>query len=111
MKVRCEWCKKKIAPQGMLMHVSAKHRGMVLSRFRNSPEVRFFMFAERGYFPEDQKMLPAPNPLTVYSTRPLGKMAAPIPQHRRPKGYQLERGYAQPWQLLAGALHYNRPIY
>jgi hypothetical protein len=111
MKSRCEFCKRKIAPQGMLMHVSVKHRGMILSRFRCNPEVQRMMFLERGFFPKDQPMLPAPNPLTVYSRRPLGKMAAPIPELRRPKGYQPPQNYGQPWEMLAGQLRYGRSYF
>ena len=102
MKVRCEYCGKKIAPQGMLCHVSFKHRRMTLAKFARNPEIRMFCFVERGYFPEDQLMLPAPNPLTIYSRRPLGMMAAPLPWMRRPKGYSLGYGYARPFQLLSG---------
>ncbi len=111
MKVRCEYCGKKIAPQGMLCRISFKHRWMTLAKFARNPEVRMFMFVELGYFPEDQLMLPAPNPLTVYSRRPLGFMAAPIPEHRRPKGYKLPYGYGRPFEILRGQLHNNRPVY
>jgi hypothetical protein len=107
MKKRCEFCKKKIAPQGMLMHVSARHRGMVLAQFRTNPSVILHCLAERAWLPPMQLALPSPNPLTVYSRRPLGMMAAPLPYMRRPKGYQPPENYATPSDLLRfGAARY-----
>lgn len=82
----------------MPAHVSFKHRRMALAKFMTNP----WIIADcilRGIRPPTQKALPAPNPLTIYSRRPLGHMAATIPQHRRPKGYELGDGYAQPWEF------------
>jgi hypothetical protein len=111
MKKRCEFCGRKIAPCGMPMHVSVHHKWMILSKFRNDPTVILHYFVKYRRFPQAQRALPASSPLTVYSRRALGKMAAPIPELRRPKGYKLDRNYGRPADLLAVAPHYNRPIY
>lgn len=58
--------------------------------------MRLMWDGELPYFPQNQ--LPAPNPLTIYSTQPLGVMAAPMPWMRRPKGYVPPQNCAQPWQ-------------
>ena len=80
---------------------------MIVSEFRNSPIVRMMLFVEDRRFPSDQLMLPAPNPLTVYSRRPLGFMAKPIPEHRRPKGYVLPQNYSRPADCLAYQARYG----
>ena len=108
MKVRCKWCKRQMAPSGMPRHVSARHRAMVLSEFCHSPIMRDYLFMNEGRFLPDRLMLPAPSPLTVYSRRPLGFMAVPIPELRRPKGYQPPQNYARPADLLAGQVRYGR---
>ena len=107
MKVACRYCKRKMAPSGMPRHVSAKHRGMVLAEFRMSPATTLYGAAS-GYFPPMQLALPAPNPLTVYSRRPLGFMAKPIPEHRRPKGYVLPQAYSRPADALAAQRFYGK---
>ena len=99
MIVKCKWCGKKIDARGMPRHQSAKHRKMILAKFRMDPAMILYGLSN-GFLPPMQLALPAPNPLTVYSKRPLGYMAAPIPEHRRPKGYTLGYGYAQPWENL-----------
>ena len=100
MKVRCKYCKKKMAASGIPAHISARHRVMVLAEFRSDPLLRELLFTQEGRFIPDQLMLPAPSPLTIYSRRALGKMAAPIPEHRRPKGYQPPTNYARPSDLI-----------
>jgi hypothetical protein len=95
----------------MPMHISARHRGMILAEFRRNPVMVEHYFMTEGRFLPDQLMLPAPNALTVYSRRPLGFMAAPIPELRRPKGYCPGYGYARPADALCGQLRLNRPIY
>jgi hypothetical protein len=107
VKQPCKYCKRKIAPSGMPAHISFKHRGMVLAEFRRNPIMIEYLFANEGRFLPDQPMLPAPNPLTIYSTRPLGKMAAPIPELRRPKGYQPPQNYGRPADILAGQVRYG----
>lgn len=103
MKSPCKYCLKPIYTPGMPAHVSFKHRGYALREMCRSPLMLWFHLYHYGYLlTEDRKMLPAPNPLTIYSTRPLGKMAAPIPQLRRPKGYQPPHNYARPADILAG---------
>ena len=87
-----------MAKCGLAAHLHFRHLGLVLSEFRH--EVRFYLFVEDGRFPAEPKMLPAPNPLTIYSRRPLGMMAAPIPEHRRPKGYTLDQNYGRPSDML-----------
>jgi hypothetical protein len=84
---------------------------MVLSEFRNNPLMREYLFVNEGRFLPDQLMLPAPSPLTVYSRRPLGLMAAPIPELRRPKGYQPPQNYGRPADLLAGQVRYGHNFY
>jgi hypothetical protein len=106
MRVRCKWCKRKIAPCGMPRHVSALHRMMTLAEFRMHPAMITYGLAS-GHLPPMQLALPAPNALTVYSTRPLGRMAAPIPELRRPKGYHPPQNYARPADLLAGQVRYG----
>lgn len=108
-RVRCKYCRKRIAACGMPAHVSFKHRDMVIAGFYLNPYMQAFNIIEHGVIrPFEQKQLPAPNPLTIYSTRPLGMMAAPIPEHRRPKGYTLGYGYARPFEALALQLRFNR---
>ena len=111
MKVCCEFCGKKMAPQGIPRHISSLHRKMVLAKFRHNPDMIFYLFVNEGRFLEDQLMLPAPCPLTVYSRRPLGFMAAPLPWMRRPKGYQLPQNYARPADLLRAQTRYSFPAY
>jgi hypothetical protein len=84
----------------MPRHISATHRALVLAEFRMSTATILWGCAQ-GYFPPMQLALPAPNPLTVYSRRPLGFMAKPIPEHRRPKGYVLPQNYVRPVDALA----------
>jgi len=89
-----------MSPSGIPAHVSAKHRKMTMAEFRRNPVMIEYLFANEGRFLEDQLMLPAPSPLTIYSRRPLGKMAAPIPEHRIPKGYRPPQNYARPSDLI-----------
>lgn len=39
MKISCEYCPEQIDTRGMAAHVHFRHRGEVLSRFRNNPVV------------------------------------------------------------------------
>lgn len=97
MKYPCKYCGKRIDTRGMMSHVHFRHVDYVAREFALNPAVWAFMWAIdprlnwRGNVLAPviftQKQLPAPNPLTVYSTQPLGYMARPIPEHRRPKGY------------------------
>jgi hypothetical protein len=96
-----------MAPSGMPRHVSAKHRGLVLAEFRTNPATILYAIG-CGFLPPMQLALPAPNPLTVYSRRPLGFMAAPIPEHRVPKGYRLPQAYSRPADALASQLRWFR---
>lgn len=108
MKQSCKYCGRKIDGRGMLAHVHFRHRGQVAREFSLQPEVMLWIWITDGVPPHfTQKQLPAPNALTVYSLRPLGFMAAPIPQHRRPKGYCLGYGYARPADALAGQRRYG----
>ena len=107
MKIECKYCKRKMAPSGMPRHVSTKHRLTVIAEFRMNPTVVLFQLLE-GRVHQMQLALPAPNPLTVYSRRPLGFMAKPIPEHRRPKGYVLPQAYARPADALAAQRFYGK---
>ena len=101
-KSRCKYCRKSITACGLPAHIHFKHRAAVLVEFRLNPIIQLMSFMEDGYLPGfgDQKQLPAPNPLSIYSTRPLGRMAAPIPEHRVPKGYRLPYGSARPFERI-----------
>lgn len=94
MKERCKFCGRRIDTRGLLSHLHFKHRSSIVREFALNPMVVYY--AEMWPPRFDQKALPAPNPLTVYSLRPLGYMARPIPELRRPKGYTLGYGYARP---------------
>jgi hypothetical protein len=108
MKAPCKYCLKRIDTRGMLAHIHFRHRCYVAREFSLQPIVLWFQLAEDGLEPRfTQLQLPAPSPLTVYSRRPLGFMAAPIPEHRRPKGYQLPYGYARPADLLRTQVRYG----
>ena len=111
MKVRCEFCRKKMSASGIPAHVSFKHRGFTWAKFRMNPIVIAHCLLENGFIPQMQLALPAPNPLTVYSRRPLGVMASPIPELRRPKGYNAWHDYVIPALRLMGHGRYGRPIY
>lgn len=93
---------------GIPAHISFKHRGLVLAEFRRNPVIMIDAFLRLGYFPREQKSLPSPSALTVYSRRPLGFMAAPIKELRRPKGYQPPQNYGRPADILAGQARYGR---
>ena len=109
MKKPCKWCGKKIDPRGMPSHEHFKHRDVILRTFTLNPIIVLYRWMEDGVPPHfDQKQLPAPNPFTMYSTRPLGHMAAPISQHRIPKGYTPGYGHARPFELLGGQPRFNR---
>lgn len=106
MKSRCKYCMKPISPQGMPAHIHFRHRAYVSRELSLNPIVQLMQLALDGYMPRfAQKQLPSPCPLTVYSSRPLGYMAVPIPELRRPKGYELPQNYARPSDLLMA--HHN----
>jgi hypothetical protein len=108
----CPYCVRDFDSRGLLSHISRMHWRQVQLKFAYNPIVWMTLWVEYGNAPRFQHLaLPAPNPLTVYSTRPLGKMAKPIPEHRRPKGYTLGYGYSRPADALAGQHRFNRPIY
>lgn len=101
MKQPCKYCLQPIDPRGMLSHLHFKHARCIRHEFAMNPLVQLMRLMWDGEMPHfAQKQLPAPNPLTVYSTQPLGVMAAPLPWLRRPKGYTPPQGYAQPWQTV-----------
>lgn len=103
MKTRCKYCLKPIDTRGMMSHIHFRHRMYVAREFSLDSAIQWMWLFMEGEIPRfDQKQLPAPNLLTVYSTRPLGKMAAPLPWLRRPKGYELPYGYARPHERLLG---------
>ncbi len=102
----CKYCRKPIDPRGMPRHISSRHRSMVLAEFRMNPAMIIYGLLS-GFLPPMQLALPAPNPLTIYSRRPLGKMAAPLPWMRRPKGYQPPQNYARPADILAAQVRYG----
>lgn len=86
----------------MNAHIHFRHRAYVSRELALNPMVQWMQLALDGQMPYfSQKQLPAPNQLTIYTTRPLGKMAAPIPELRRPKGYELPYGYVQPWKRVS----------
>jgi hypothetical protein len=91
MKIRCKYCRKLIAPCGMAAHMHFRHLKMILAEFRHNPIISYMrlLWKFEGYRDTDEPLaLPAPNPLTVYSRRPLGRMAKPFPWMKRPKGYE-----------------------
>lgn len=98
--VRCKYCRKKMSASGIPAHISFKHPGMELAEFCANPLIILRCFVENRYIPPMRIALPAPNPLTIYSRRPLGFMAAPIPELRRPKGYVPPQNYARPADIL-----------
>ena len=84
-----------------MSHIHFKHSSYVAREFSLDSAVQWMWLMMEGEVPRfTQLQLPAPNPLTVYSTRPLGMMAVPLPWLRRPKGYELPYGYARPYEGL-----------
>jgi hypothetical protein len=83
-----------------MSHVHFRHILSVRAELMTNPWFMAADLVEFGYLAPMQPALPAPNPLTVYSRRPLGYMAAPIPQLRRPKGYEPPQRYARPADLM-----------
>lgn len=88
----------------MLSHERFRHGAYISREF----SLNIWVWMELGIWPPrfDQLALPPTSELTVYSTRPLGRMAAPIPELRHPKGY-LPDGYSRPADILAGQLRYG----
>ena len=112
MKVKCKWCGKKIDARGMPSHEFFRHRRMIARAFSLEISVMVMFWLDGGLPPHfEQKQLSAPNPLTVYSKRPLGYMAAPIPEHRRPKGYTPPQGYSTPCDALRGQILYGKLMF
>lgn len=71
-----------------MSHIHFRHRSYVLREFAQKPWVIAYLLADGRVPVFHEKALPLPSPLTVYSNRPLGKMAKPLPYMRRPKGYE-----------------------
>ena len=100
-QTRCKYCLKKISNAGMPAHVHFRHRSYVSIEFSLNSLIQALLIHENRRYPHFAHLaLPAPSSLTVYSTRALGRMAAPMPFMRRPKGYVPGQCEGRPSDML-----------